>query len=74
MNTSPPRNRFPFLTLSPTLSTQVYEMAWKFDNQRSPAVGFKLAFNYLKAKRFLDAINICHMVSRRDMQHLMVFQ
>lgn len=42
--------------------TQVYEMAWKFDNQRSPAVGFKLAFNYLKAKRFLDAINICHIV------------
>ncbi|KAJ1480809.1 hypothetical protein T484DRAFT_1668725 [Baffinella frigidus] len=43
-------------------AAQVYEMAWKFDNQRSPAVGFKLAFNYLKAKRFLDAINICHIV------------
>jgi tetratricopeptide repeat protein 21B len=25
-------------------------------------VGFKLAFNYLKAKRFVDATNVCHKV------------
>lgn len=25
--------------------------------------GFKLAFNYLKAKRYVDAINICHKVN-----------
>ena len=27
-------------------------------------VGYKLAFNYLKAKRFVDAIDTCHHVSR----------
>ena len=25
--------------------------------------GYKLAFNYMKAKRFVDAIDICHHVS-----------
>lgn len=39
-----------------------YEMAWKHGNQTNPAVGYKLAFNYLKAKRFVDAIDVCHQV------------
>ncbi|XP_014641369.1 PREDICTED: tetratricopeptide repeat protein 21B isoform X1 [Ceratotherium simum simum] len=40
-----------------------YEMAWKYGNQTNPAVGYKLAFNYLKAKRYVDAIDICHQVT-----------
>ena len=28
--------------------------------------GYKLAFNYMKAKRFVDAIDICHHVSFFD--------
>ncbi|KAL3836422.1 hypothetical protein ACJMK2_021855 [Sinanodonta woodiana] len=39
-----------------------YEMAWKYGNKNNPVIGFKLAFNYLKAKRFVDAIDICHHV------------
>uniref|UniRef100_A0A6J0TFY9 Tetratricopeptide repeat protein 21B n=1 Tax=Pogona vitticeps TaxID=103695 RepID=A0A6J0TFY9_9SAUR len=39
-----------------------YEMAWKYGNQTNPAIGFKLAFNYLKAKRYIDAISVCHKV------------
>uniref|UniRef100_A0A8C5LIB4 Tetratricopeptide repeat protein 21B n=1 Tax=Jaculus jaculus TaxID=51337 RepID=A0A8C5LIB4_JACJA len=39
-----------------------YEMAWKHGNQSNPAMGYKLAFNYLKAKRYVDAIGICHQV------------
>ncbi|XP_059783997.1 tetratricopeptide repeat protein 21B isoform X5 [Balaenoptera ricei] len=39
-----------------------YEMAWKHGNQTNPAVGYKLAFNYLKAKRYVDAIDVCHQV------------
>ncbi|XP_065838597.1 tetratricopeptide repeat protein 21B-like [Oscarella lobularis] len=39
-----------------------YENAWKFGNKRNPAIGYKLAFNYLKAKRFVDAIDVCHKV------------
>jgi hypothetical protein len=26
--------------------------------------GYKLAFNYLKAKRFVDAIDVCHKVRK----------
>jgi len=40
-----------------------YEMAWKHGNQTNPTVGYKLAFNYLKAKRYVDAIDICHQVT-----------
>ncbi|XP_052258735.1 tetratricopeptide repeat protein 21B-like isoform X2 [Dreissena polymorpha] len=39
-----------------------YENAWKYGNKNNPVIGFKLAFNYLKAKRMVDAIEICHHV------------
>uniref|UniRef100_A0A7N8X3X2 Tetratricopeptide repeat domain 21B n=1 Tax=Mastacembelus armatus TaxID=205130 RepID=A0A7N8X3X2_9TELE len=39
-----------------------YELAWKFGNQTNPTIGYKLAFNYLKAKRHVDAIDVCHKV------------
>eukprot|EP00798_Chlamydomonas_sp_ICE-L_P019308 gene19309-25961_t len=39
-----------------------YEAAWKHENQASAVVGYKLAFNYLKAKRFVEAIDVCHKV------------
>ncbi|DBB04932.1 TPA: hypothetical protein ACH3X3_010212 [Trebouxia sp. C0006] len=39
-----------------------YENAWKHEQQSSPAIGYKLAFNYLKASRFVDAVDVCHKV------------
>ncbi|XP_038077972.1 tetratricopeptide repeat protein 21B-like isoform X2 [Patiria miniata] len=39
-----------------------YEKSWKYGNQNNPTIGYKLAFNYLKAKRYVDAIDICHKV------------
>eukprot|EP00931_Biecheleriopsis_adriatica_P087453 TRINITY_DN61918_c0_g1_i1.p1 TRINITY_DN61918_c0_g1~~TRINITY_DN61918_c0_g1_i1.p1 ORF type:complete len:1362 (+),score=379.50 TRINITY_DN61918_c0_g1_i1:247-4086(+) len=39
-----------------------YEKAWEFCNEASPSVGYRLAFNYLKAKRYVPAINICQAV------------
>ncbi|XP_053324276.1 tetratricopeptide repeat protein 21A [Spea bombifrons] len=39
-----------------------YRQAWHYSNQSSPAIGFRLAFNYLKDKRYTDAIDICHKV------------
>mmetsp|Transcript_68417 Transcript_68417/g.198374 ORF Transcript_68417/g.198374 Transcript_68417/m.198374 type:complete len:1349 (+) Transcript_68417:99-4145(+) len=39
-----------------------YEKAWEFCNESSPSVGYRLAFNYLKAKRYVVAINVCHQV------------
>ncbi len=38
-----------------------YENAWRFDFEQSPAVGYKLAFNYLKVMpvRCLHTLNAC---------------
>ena len=35
-----------------------YENAWNMSNKRNPAVGFRLAFNYIKAARYVDAIDV----------------
>ncbi|KAJ3030267.1 UNVERIFIED_CONTAM: Tetratricopeptide repeat protein 21B [Siphonaria sp. JEL0065] len=39
-----------------------YTSAWKLERESNAAIGFKLAFNYLKAKKFVEAIEICHKV------------
>lgn len=39
-----------------------YEKAWTHGSQTNPSIGYKLAFNYLKAKRHVDAVDICHKV------------
>ncbi|KAM4821302.1 tetratricopeptide repeat protein 21A isoform 1-T1 [Thomomys bottae] len=39
-----------------------YELAWKYSHHANPAIGFKLAFNYLKDKKFVEAIDICRDV------------
>jgi tetratricopeptide (TPR) repeat protein len=39
-----------------------YEKAWAHTNEASPSTGYKLAFNYLKAKNYVGAITVCHRV------------
>ena len=39
-----------------------YEQAWVCENELSPVIGFKLAFNYLKAQRYIDAVEVCNKV------------
>ena len=39
-----------------------YEMAWKLSNQSLPSIGYKLAFNYLKAKRYVETIDVCQRI------------
>ncbi|KAK9829513.1 hypothetical protein WJX72_006291 [[Myrmecia] bisecta] len=43
-------------------AAEQYEHAWRHESEASPAIGYKLAFNYLKARRFVDAIDVCHKV------------
>ena len=42
-----------------------YEQAWKSSNQANPTVGYKLAFNYMKAKRYTDAIDVSHEIMEK---------
>ncbi|KAI9362925.1 hypothetical protein DFJ73DRAFT_542372 [Zopfochytrium polystomum] len=39
-----------------------YNNAWKLERETNPAMGFKLAFNHLKAKKYVEAIEVCHKV------------
>jgi tetratricopeptide repeat protein 21B len=39
-----------------------YESAWKLEKETNPSIGFKLAFNHLKAKKFVEAVEVCHKV------------
>ncbi|KAL9658433.1 hypothetical protein ABK040_005977 [Willaertia magna] len=39
-----------------------YEKAWKLTFESSPSIGYKLSFNYLKAKKYIEAIDVCHKI------------
>lgn len=39
-------------------AVRYYECAWRLVNQNDPAVGYKLAFNYIKVRRFFEAIDV----------------
>ncbi|XP_050953552.1 tetratricopeptide repeat protein 21A isoform X2 [Labeo rohita] len=42
-----------------------YELAWKYSNRAHPAIGFRLAFNYLKCKNYTLAVDVCRQVLQR---------
>lgn len=46
----------------PKAATIHYDMAWKFCGKSKPAIGYRLAYNYMKAKRYPDAIDVCQQV------------
>ncbi|CUG87792.1 Hypothetical protein, putative [Bodo saltans] len=39
-----------------------YENAWKLVKESDPSIGYKLAFNFLKARKFVQSIDVCHKV------------
>uniref|UniRef100_A0A158R4F9 TPR_REGION domain-containing protein n=1 Tax=Syphacia muris TaxID=451379 RepID=A0A158R4F9_9BILA len=39
-----------------------YDQAWRLTGRKHPAIGFKLAHCYLKAKKLFDCIDVCHEV------------
>ncbi|XP_050099284.1 tetratricopeptide repeat protein 21B-like [Anopheles aquasalis] len=39
-----------------------YDAAWRYCGKTKPNIGFKLAFNYMKTKRYADAIDVCQQV------------
>jgi tetratricopeptide repeat protein 21B len=43
-------------------ASECYEKAWKLEFEASASVGFKLAWTYLKCKRYIDCIDICEKV------------
>ncbi|MEE6467375.1 hypothetical protein FKM82_007217 [Ascaphus truei] len=43
-------------------AAESYKLAWKYSSEANPTIGFRLAFNYLKDKKYVYAIDICHKV------------
>ncbi|KAG6617338.1 Tetratricopeptide repeat protein 21B [Phytophthora cinnamomi] len=43
-------------------AAECYQEAWTCEGEASAAIGFKLAFNYLKAKKLVLAVDVCHKV------------
>lgn len=43
-------------------ATMYYDSAWKCCAKSKPNIGYKLAFNYMKIKRYAEAIDICQQV------------
>lgn len=39
-----------------------YQAAWKMSSMRNASVGFRLAYNYLKTKKYVRCIDICKEV------------
>uniref|UniRef100_A0A182NAG6 Tetratricopeptide repeat protein 21B n=1 Tax=Anopheles dirus TaxID=7168 RepID=A0A182NAG6_9DIPT len=39
-----------------------YDSAWRYCGKSKPNIGYKLAINYMKNKRYADAIDICQQV------------
>mmetsp|Transcript_38825 Transcript_38825/g.38368 ORF Transcript_38825/g.38368 Transcript_38825/m.38368 type:complete len:606 (-) Transcript_38825:24-1841(-) len=39
-----------------------YQVAWKMSSNRNASVGFRLAYNYLKTKRFVRCVDVCKEV------------
>jgi len=39
-----------------------YDAAWRFGGKSKPTIGYKLAYNHMKTKRYADAIDVCHQV------------
>lgn len=46
-----------------------YEHAWQLSSEKDAAVGYKLAFNYLKAGRNVAAIAVAQAVLKADPQY-----
>ena len=43
-------------------AAHMYEKAWLLEHEASATIGFKLAFNYIKAKRHVESIDVCRQI------------
>jgi tetratricopeptide repeat protein 21B len=46
-------------------AAESYEKARRYKQESNPSIGYKLAHCYLKAKRYFDAIDICHKILKK---------
>ncbi len=47
------------------LASDAYQKAWQLEFEASASVGFKLAFSYLKCRKFVECIDVCETVLKQ---------
>ncbi|KRT82678.1 Anaphase-promoting complex subunit 3 protein [Oryctes borbonicus] len=50
-------------------AANAYNQAWKFGGKSNPGVGYKLAYNFLKCKKYADAIDVCQQVLKQHPEY-----
>ena len=46
-------------------ATDHYSTAWSYQGQSNARIGYRLAFNMLKAKRYTGCVEVCQKVLKR---------
>ncbi|XP_055902735.1 tetratricopeptide repeat protein 21B-like [Eupeodes corollae] len=49
-----------------------YHSAWNCGGKSKPHVGYKLAFNYMKLKKYADAIDVCQQVMKEHPDYTII--
>lgn len=49
-----------------------YDLSWRYGGKSKPTLGYKLAFNHMKNKRFADAIDVCQQVLKLHPDYIAV--
>jgi tetratricopeptide repeat protein 21B len=44
-------------------ASEFYEKAFELTSRKSAAIGYRLAYNYMKAKRYIDCLEVCRQVT-----------
>ena len=44
-------------------ASEFYEKAFDLTSRKSAAIGYRLAYNYMKAKRYIDCLQVCRQVT-----------
>lgn len=46
-------------------ASESYASAWKLTDEKDPKIGYKLAYNLMKSKKYIKSIDVCHKVLRQ---------
>lgn len=46
-----------------------YDYAWRYSGKSKPTIGYKLAFNHMKNKRYAEAIDVCQQVLKLHLDY-----
>ncbi|XP_065169369.1 tetratricopeptide repeat protein 21B-like [Atheta coriaria] len=49
-----------------------YEAAWKYNGKNNPSIGYRLAYNLMKCKRYADAIDVGQLIYKMHPEYVKI--